>query len=74
MSDTAVKTVTTTAIDVPVVPGTELTPAPAIKQEVVPYAQVDNPAEKQQLEVIIGEIDLKTAAVSCSSAAKPRNR
>lgn len=57
MSDTAVQTVTST--DIAVIPGTEIKPAPVINQEIVPYEQVQDPTEKQELEVIIGEIDLK---------------
>lgn len=56
MSNTAVQTATTT--DVAVIPGTELKPAPVISQEIVPYEQVDA-AEKQEIEAIIGEINLK---------------
>lgn len=55
MSNTAVQTATTT--DIAVIPGTELKPAPVITREVVPYEQVDV-AEKQEVEAIIGEIDL----------------
>lgn len=55
MSDTAVQTATTT--DIAVIPGTEIKPEPVITQEIVPYEQVDA-AEKQEIETIIGEIDL----------------
>ncbi len=56
MSETAVQTATTT--DIAVIPGTEIKPAPVITQEIVPYEQVADAADKQELEVIIGEIDL----------------
>ncbi|MGB0845230.1 MAG: toxic anion resistance protein [Thiolinea sp.] len=57
MSDTAVQTVTTT--DIAVIPGTELKTEPVITQEIVPYEQVEDETDKKELEVIIGEIDLK---------------
>ncbi|MEZ5535943.1 MAG: toxic anion resistance protein [Thiolinea sp.] len=56
MSNTAVQTATTT--DIAVIPGTEIKPEPVISQEIVPYQEVDA-AEKQEIEAIIGEIDLK---------------
>ena len=55
MSNTAVQTATTT--DVAVIPGTEIKPAPVISQEIAAYEQVDA-AEKQEIEAIIGEINL----------------
>ncbi|CAA6801078.1 MAG: Tellurite resistance protein [uncultured Thiotrichaceae bacterium] len=55
MSNTAVQTATTT--DVAVIPGTEIKPAPVISQEIVAYEQVDA-TEKQEIEAIIGEINL----------------
>ncbi len=55
MSNTAVQTATTT--DIAVIPGTEIKPAPVISQEIVAYEQVDA-TEKQEIEAIIGEIDL----------------
>lgn len=51
MQQTAVKT------ELAVIPGTEIKPAPAITQEIVPYAQVDN-TEQQQIEQIINELDM----------------
>ena len=57
MSETAVQTATTT--DIAVIPGTEIKPAPVITQEIVPYEQVQDETDKRELEVIIGEIDLK---------------
>ena len=57
MSDTAVQTVTTT--DIAVIPGTELKTEPVITQEIVPYEQIEDETDKKELEVIIGEIDLK---------------
>lgn len=56
MSNTAVQTATTT--DIAVIPGTELKPAPAISQEILPYEKVQDPAELQEIEAVIGEIDL----------------
>ncbi|PIE00962.1 MAG: toxic anion resistance protein [Thiothrix nivea] len=56
MNNTAAQTATTT--DLAVIPGTEIKPEPVITQEIVPYEQVDA-AEKQEIETIIGEIDLK---------------
>ena len=56
MSQTAVQTATTT--DIAVIPGTEITPETRIAQEIVPYEQVQDPSEKKELELIIGEIDL----------------
>ena len=57
MSETAVQTATTT--DIAVIPGTEIKPAPVITQEIVPYEQIEDETDKKELEVIIGEIDLK---------------
>lgn len=57
MSETAVQTATTT--DIAVIPGTEIKPEPVITQEIIPYEQVEDATDQQELEVIIGEIDLK---------------
>lgn len=57
MNQTAVQTATKT--DLAVIPGTEIKPAPVITQEIVPYEQIEDATDKQELEVIIGEIDLK---------------
>nr|CAA6810967.1 MAG: Tellurite resistance protein [uncultured Thiotrichaceae bacterium] len=56
MSNTAVQTATTT--DIAVIPGTEVKPTEVISQEIVPYEQVSDPTEKQEIETIIGEINL----------------
>ncbi len=56
MNQTAAQTVTTT--DLAIIPGTEITPAPVIKQEIVAFEQADV-AEQQEIEAVIGEIDLK---------------
>ncbi|HPE61824.1 MAG TPA: toxic anion resistance protein [Thiolinea sp.] len=56
MTETAVQTVTTT--DIAVLPGTEIKAEPALRQEIVPYQQADT-REQQEIESVIGEIDLK---------------
>ncbi len=56
MSNTDLQTTTTTALAI--IPGTEITPAPVIEKEVIAYTAAP-PAVKQEIESLIGEIDLK---------------
>nr|HPQ96121.1 toxic anion resistance protein [Thiolinea sp.] len=56
MTETAVQTVTTT--DIAVLPGTEIRTEPDLRQEIIPYQQADT-SEQQEIESVIGEIDLK---------------
>lgn len=56
MSNTDLQTTTTTALAI--IPGTEIAPAPVIQQEVIAYTAAA-PAVKQEIESLIGEIDLK---------------
>lgn len=56
MTETAVQTATTTALAI--IPGTEVKPPPVIQAEVVAYTQAA-PIVKQEIENLIGEIDLK---------------
>lgn len=72
MSETAVQTVTTT--DIAVIPGTEIKPAPVITQEIVPYEQIDDAADQKELEVIIGEIDLKDRSSIMFFGSKTQER
>lgn len=57
MTNTDLQTNTATTA-LAVVPGTEITPAPVIEKEVVAYVAAP-PAVKQEIESLIGEIDLK---------------
>ena len=57
MSNTDLQTTTATTA-LAVIPGTEIAPAPAIQAEVVAYTAAP-PAVKQEIENLIGEIDLK---------------
>ncbi|RVU86126.1 toxic anion resistance protein [Leucothrix sargassi] len=57
MSDNVQTATTTTAPTVAVIPGTEITPAKPITQEIVPYGQADS-SEKQELDQIIQEINV----------------
>lgn len=58
MSNTELQTQTTATTALAVIPGTEITPAPPIQAEVVAYTAA-TPAVKQEIENLIGEIDLK---------------
>lgn len=51
-------TATQTSTDMAVLPGTEVTPAPPVEAEITPYEKAD-PEEKQQIDVVIGEINLE---------------
>ena len=59
MSDNTTQTVTQTAAPtVAIIPGTEIVPAKPLNQEIVAYSEVDS-EEKQALDHIIQEIDVK---------------
>ncbi|TXH69951.1 MAG: toxic anion resistance protein [Thiothrix sp.] len=57
-TDLQTTTATTATTALAVIPGTEIAPAPAIQAEVTPYTAAP-PAVKQEIENLIGEIDLK---------------
>lgn len=58
MSNTDLQTATATTTALAIIPGTEIAPVPAIQAEVVAYTAAP-PAVKQEIESLIGEIDLK---------------